>query len=58
MLFQVEQKLARFMNLIGLLIVIALSLGAFVDQIVAGDIPCPLCMLQRFGFLAIAYGFL
>jgi len=29
---------------------------AFADQLLLNDLPCPLCILQRFGFLAICCG--
>lgn len=42
-----------------MLIVISLSLAvALCIQLVFGELPCPLCLLQRVGFFAIAFGLL
>jgi disulfide bond formation protein DsbB len=48
-------KLASLFELIGLFLVL---LAAFMLQFWLHELPCPLCLLQRFGFLAIAFGFL
>lgn len=42
-------------ELIGVLLVLGM---ASILQFVLHELPCPLCLLQRFGFLAIAFGFL
>lgn len=47
---------ARTLNALGL---IALSVGliiAFLDQFIKGDLPCPLCLLQRVGLTAVGVG--
>lgn len=46
----------RTLNALGLLAVAAVLIAAFVDQIAFGDLPCPLCILQRAGFLGVATG--
>lgn len=45
-----------WLNLLGLLAICAVLLFAFADQIIYGDIPCPLCILQRAGFIAAGTG--
>lgn len=48
--------LARTLNALGL---IALSGGlaiAFLDQFIKGDLPCPICLLQRVGLTAVGVG--
>ena len=48
--------LSRTLNALGLLAV-SLVLGvAFYDQLAFGDLPCPLCLLQRAGFAGVAVG--
>lgn len=46
----------RFLNALGLLAVSAVLVTAFVDQLAFNDLPCPLCILQRAGFLGVAVG--
>lgn len=47
---------SRILNALGLLAVSVVLLVAFVDQLVLGDLPCPLCILQRVGFVGAAFG--
>lgn len=47
---------ARMLNAIGLLGISAILVAAFVDQFVNFDLPCPLCLLQRVGFVAVGFG--
>ena len=47
---------ARILNALGVLAVSLVLLIAFADQIVLGDLPCPLCILQRVGFVGAAFG--
>ncbi|MGC9387288.1 MAG: disulfide bond formation protein B [Hydrogenovibrio sp.] len=42
-------------EIIGICLIIA---AAFYYQLVLNELPCPLCLLQRMGLLAIAFGFL
>lgn len=48
--------LSRLLNAIGLLGIGTVLALAFVDQIWFGDLPCPLCILQRAGFFAAGFG--
>jgi disulfide bond formation protein DsbB len=50
--------LARTLNALALLGVCGVLLYAFYWQIVRGELPCPLCLLQRAAFLAAGFGFL
>lgn len=45
-------------NLLELAFIILVLLMALVFQFVLKELPCPLCLLQRVGFLGIAFGFL
>lgn len=47
---------SRTLNAFGLLAVSVVLIAAFADQILFGDLPCPLCILQRAGFLGVAMG--
>lgn len=47
---------ARILNALGLLGLCLVLIVAFVDQIVFGDLPCPLCILQRVGFVGATFG--
>lgn len=51
-------KIIKVLNAIDALGLAFLLLVAFILQIVFHEIPCPLCLLQRLGVLAIAFGFL
>lgn len=51
-------KFAIFLNVVGILGLIVLVASASVMQWQLNELPCPLCWLQRFGFLAMAYGFI
>jgi len=50
------RELSRMLNAIGLLVICAILLAAFVDQFVNFDLPCPLCLLQRVGLVAVGFG--
>lgn len=49
-------SLSRTLNALGLLAVTAVLAAAFFDQIVFNDLPCPLCLLQRAGFVGAGVG--
>lgn len=49
-------SLSSRLNALGLLAVCAVLAFAFVDQVIYGDLPCPLCVLQRAGFVAAGFG--
>jgi disulfide bond formation protein DsbB len=44
------------LNALGLLALATVLAVAFYDQLVLGDLPCPLCILQRAGFAAAGMG--
>ncbi|WP_428032935.1 disulfide bond formation protein B [Ancylobacter sp.] len=48
--------LSRLLNALGLLAIGAVLLMAFYDQFVGGELPCPLCLLQRAGFVGVGVG--
>lgn len=48
--------LAMRLNALGLLAISAVLIFAFTDQLVYGDLPCPLCILQRAGLIAAGFG--
>jgi disulfide bond formation protein DsbB len=52
----VSADLSRLLNAIGLLGIGTVLALAFADQIWYGDLPCPLCILQRAGFFAAGFG--
>jgi disulfide bond formation protein DsbB len=45
--------LARTLNTVGLLAVSIVLMVAFADQLLLGELPCPLCILQRGAFVAV-----
>lgn len=49
------ERLGNSMELFAIVIMLALT---FYFQIVLHELPCPLCLLQRIGFLAVALGLL
>ena len=48
-------SLAALGNQLALLAVISVLSYAFVDQLYFGGLPCPLCLMQRIGFLIIGF---
>jgi disulfide bond formation protein DsbB len=50
--------MARFLNILGLAGVSLALCVAFFYQLVLGELPCPLCLLQRGAFVALGMGFL
>jgi len=44
------------LNALALYSIAAILLGAFYFQIALDELPCPLCLLQRVGFVALAIG--
>ncbi len=48
----------RALNSLGLLGVSVVLLVAFFYQLVFGELPCPLCLLQRGAFVAVGIGFM
>lgn len=50
-----KADILNMLELFGVILVLCL---AFLFQIVLHELPCPLCLLQRVGFLGAAFGFL
>ncbi|MCF6764499.1 disulfide bond formation protein B [Thiotrichales bacterium 19S3-7] len=56
-----DLKVSRFMRLINTIDIIGIVIIlviAFYFQFALNELPCPLCLLQRLGLLAICFGFL
>jgi len=51
-----SHRTERFLNVLALFAISAVLIVAFADQILLGELPCPLCLLQRAGFLLLAIG--
>ena len=49
-------RLAVTLNAIGLYAISAVLLAAFAFQLSLDELPCPLCLLQRVGFVIVAVG--
>jgi disulfide bond formation protein DsbB len=47
---------SRTLNALGLIAICAVLVVGFVDQLGRHDLPCPLCLLQRVGFVAVGFG--
>jgi hypothetical protein len=47
---------ARVLNLLGMLAMIGVLLGAYVYQFSYRELPCTLCQLQRVAMVAVAFG--
>jgi disulfide bond formation protein DsbB len=52
----VPSDLSRLLNALGLIAVDTVLVLAFIDQLWFHDLPCPLCILQRAGFIAAGFG--
>jgi disulfide bond formation protein DsbB len=48
-----DRNVARALNAAGLVAISLVLFVAFADQLVLGDLPCPLCILQRGAFVAV-----
>ena len=55
-MIKVPGDLSRLLNALGLIAVDTLLVIAFVDQLWFRDLPCPICILQRAGFVAAGFG--
>lgn len=53
-----SSRFAYLLNALALAAVTAILAGAFGFQFVLGEVPCPLCLLQRGGLIAAGLGFL
>lgn len=49
-------SLARRLNALGLLAISFVLGAALYDQLAHADLPCPLCLLQRVGFVLVGFG--
>ena len=52
------RELVKFGNMLGAAGVTAVLLIAFAFQFRYGELPCPLCLLQRVAFVLCGFGFL
>ncbi|QOG22197.1 MULTISPECIES: disulfide bond formation protein B [Bradyrhizobium] len=53
-----RRSVGAILNMLGLLGISLILAVAFFYQLALGELPCPLCLLQRAGFIAIGMGFL
>lgn len=53
-----QRPVGAILNMLGLLGTSSVLTVAFFYQLVLGELPCPLCLLQRVGFVAVGMGFL
>lgn len=51
-------RFAFSLNTLALGLITAILVGAFTEQLVFGELPCPLCLLQRAGLIAVGLGFM
>ena len=47
---------SRTLNALGMLAVCVVLIGAYFYQFFLYELPCPLCLLQRVGFVAVGFG--
>jgi len=52
----IAESLAYGLNALALLAISGILIAAFYAQIVQGGLPCPLCLLQRVGFVIVGLG--
>ena len=52
----ISRSFETTLNALALLAISAVLGVAFLDQFANGELPCPLCLLQRAGFLLLAIG--
>ena len=53
-----NNKNVALLNTLGLLGITFVLLMASVLQVVLNELPCPLCLLQRLGFMLVMFGFM
>jgi len=51
-------RITHSLNTLALALITAVLGGAFIEQLVFGELPCPLCLMQRAGLIAVGLGFL
>ena len=49
-------ELSKLLNALGLIAIGTVLTMAFIDQVWFGELPCPLCILQRAGLIAAGCG--
>lgn len=54
----IVNRIIRIINIVDVIGISLILLVAFYFQFFLGELPCPLCLLQRLGLLAIGFGFL
>ena len=54
----IKTKLMLFSNFIDIFIIVVISIFAIIVQLLLHELPCPLCLLQRIGVLAIGFGYI
>lgn len=50
-------RISRSFDALGLLAIALVLAAAFADQLLHDELPCPLCLLQRVGFVLAGFGF-
>jgi disulfide bond formation protein DsbB len=58
MLSYKQREIAYILNIVSLLGITIVSLTAIAAQFLLNELPCPLCLLQRAGILAIGIGYM
>lgn len=53
-----QRSFGAMLNMLGLLGISLVLMVAFYYQLALGELPCPLCLLQRAGFITIGIAFL
>lgn len=53
----ISPEISRQLNALILLGIAGILTFAFLDQLLMDDLPCPLCLLQRVGFVLAGFGF-
>ena len=56
MRLSLSPELARLLNLIGMIAMIGVLIGAYIYQFSYRELPCTLCLLQRVAMMAVAFG--
>jgi len=55
---KIDENRALMLNSLGLIALSFPLIGALVDQLILGEYPCPLCLLQRMAMFLVATGIL
>lgn len=51
-----DTQASRTLNALGLLVISGVLAAAYAMQFALDELPCPLCLLQRVGLVAVGYG--